>query len=131
MPSKRLRSKNVYFMLNAVDYSDEIVDIELNVAPDEPVTLGGPEGKYSLQGTAIASVKSASFQRYLRTNANDTGVAFVLGFDGATPSADNPHYTGTVTLPLEPSLKAGPYGETSTFTFNIECDDKPTEDIAP
>jgi hypothetical protein len=129
--TKRLRSKNAFFSLNAVDYSDEIIDLELVVEEDTPTTLGGPEGRYYLRGTAIASVKAATLHRYLRSNPNTAGIAFVFGPGGETPSADNPVFNGTVTLGLEPNIKAGPYGETSTFTIDMECDDKPTEDLAP
>jgi hypothetical protein len=131
MPTKRLRSKNAFFSLNAVDYSDQIVDLELVVETDAPTTFTGPEGRYFLRGTGLASVKASTLHRYLRSNPNVAAIPFVFGPGGETPSADNPVFTGTVTLGLEPNIKAGPYGETSTFTIDIECDDKPTEDLAP
>lgn len=127
MPTKRLKSKNAYFKLNNVDYSDQIVDLELQVEVDEPTTYTGPEGRYFLRGTAIASQKAGTLHRFLRSSALAKAVPFVWGPDGATASADNPHQTGTITLGLEPNLKAGPYGETSTFTVEFECDEKPTE----
>lgn len=127
MATKRLRSKNGYFKLNNVDYSDQIVDLELQVEVDTPTTFTGEEGRYFLRGTAIASQKSGTLMRYLRSSALSAAVPFVFGPDGSTASADNPHQVGTVTLKLEPNLKVGPYGETSTFSIELECDEKPTE----
>lgn len=139
MSSIRIKGSALKLTLGtpAVDYWADVTAVTLNneeaaagVTTFEDASLGGARQFY-LEGSAIQSTEEDSFWDYLWSNTGDI-VDYVYAPHGnTTPTADEPHFTGTVKIPAKPAV-GGEAGTTNEFTFDfrMDCQQEPTKEIA-
>ena len=138
--STRIKANKLYFEINSTNYwadfstvtfSSEDASAEVNTFYD--AGLGGKRDFYftvsGVQSTATGSLWKAMW------DAAGTEVAFVYAPHGnETPSATQPHITGTVRIPAKGSFMLG--GEASadgTFSFDgvrMDVVGEPDYDVA-
>lgn len=106
--STRIKASNIVFKINTTDYACDanMVELTLDDAPGDVQTFCEVRtgGEWSLQLDGIVSGEDTSLYRVLWDNFG-TEVAFTIAPNGnATPSADQPHYKGTVIFDQLPPL---------------------------
>jgi hypothetical protein len=114
MPSStRIKATNISFKIGATEYNCDanLVELTLNDAPGDVQTFCEvrPGGEWKLQLDGVTSGDAASLYRVLWANFG-TEVGFTIAPQGnVTPTASQPHYTGTVIFDELPplSLNAG------------------------
>lgn len=124
--STRIKAQNIIFKIGTVDYACDATRVELALSDAQggaPRTFCQPEAEQqwelTLDGTA--SGDAASLYQILFTNYEST-IAFTIAPHGnATPSATQPHYTGSVIIHQLPPLSITA-GETMTFTVTLRVD---------
>lgn len=79
---------------------------------------GAFRGKFS--GTFIQSTDAASFWSYLWDHAGQEAAVVVMPHANTTPSADQPHLSGTVKLPGRRPTLGGDAGADEEFTADFE-----------
>lgn len=119
-----------------VDYKVDLTSYRITNAEKaaDVTTFGdvaaGDDRDYMLQFTAVQDTASGSLWRYIWESAGTEGVAYTVAPHGnATPTADEPHLTGTLTIGPAPEL-GGDANKDTTYTFDGEwkLDAKPTLD---
>jgi hypothetical protein len=141
MGSTRIRgNKKPQITLGApgVDHSADVTtwNIENDEADADVVTFeDAAEGggrQFFLRGTAVQSTQSAAFWRYVWENSGEEGVPYTIAPHGnAAPTADEPHFVGTLTIGPKPTIGAEASTSrtsASTFDFEFEIDGEPTMD---
>ena len=116
---------------DVLSYSIENEEADADVITFEDAAEGGGRQFY-LRGSGIQSTQSAAFWRYVWENSGETEVPYTVAPHGnAVPTADEPHFVGTLTIGPKPTIG----GEASTdansaFTFDYEfaIDGEPTLD---
>ena len=106
--STRIKASNIVFKIGTTDYACDanMVELTLDDAPGDVQTFCEVRtgGQWSLQLDGITSGEDTSLYRVLWDNFG-TEVAFTIAPNGnATPSADQPHYKGTVIFDQLPPL---------------------------
>jgi hypothetical protein len=106
--STRIKASNIVFKIGTTDYACDanMVELTLDDAPGDVQTFCEVRvgGQWSLQLDGIVSGEDTSLYRVLWDNFGSE-VAFTIAPNGnATPSADQPHYTGTVIFDQLPPL---------------------------
>lgn len=132
----KYNGKNLNFTVDGVQFNADgtavVMDNEDGDTDSQTFVelLDGTPVQWFFQLTAITDLASTSFHTMLWDNAGDD-VAFVYKpYGNAVPSADQPHYTGTCTIPKKPPV-GGQAGQTWTFDFRIDIVDEPTKVTAP
>jgi hypothetical protein len=123
--STRVKAQNILFKIGTTDYACDATMVELTLgdAPGDvqtfcEVRVGG-EWKLTLEG--IVSGDDTSLYQVLWANFG-TKVAFTVAPNGnASPSADQPHYKGTVVFDQLPPL-ALTSNETAKFSVELTVD---------
>lgn len=123
--STRVKAQNILFKIGTTDYACDatMVELTLDDAPGDvqtfcEVRVGG-EWKLSLEG--ITSGDADSLYQVLWANFG-TKVAFTVAPNGnASPSADAPHYKGTVVFDQLPPLSLTS-NETVKFSVELTVD---------
>lgn len=125
--------KNLSFTVDGTEFNADgtAVVMDNEDADTETQTFAdldqGTAVQWFFQLTALTDLAGTSFHSMLWDNAGSE-VAYV--YDpygvGATPTADKPHYTGTVKIPRKPPV-GGTAGETWTFEFRMDIVDEPTK----
>jgi hypothetical protein len=123
--STRVKAQNILFKIGTTDYACDATMVELTLgdAPGDvqtfcEVRVGG-EWKLNLEG--IVSGDDTSLYQVLWANFG-TKVAFTVAPNGnASPSADQPHYKGTVVFDQLPPL-ALTSNETAKFSVELTVD---------
>lgn len=133
--STRIKAQNIVFKIGTTDYACDAtsVSLELGDAPGDVRTFCevsvGKQWALTLEG--ITSGADESLYRVLWNNYGSE-VAFSIAPHGnASPSADQPHYKGTVVFNELPPLSLTA-GETSSFSVTLEVDNSvhtPASDI--
>jgi hypothetical protein len=126
--STRIKANNIIFKIGATDYACDanMVELTLDDAPGDVQTFCEVRvgGQWSLQLDGITSGEDTSLYRILWDNFG-TEVAFTISPSGyATPSADNPHYTGTVIFDQLPPLSLTS-NEVTTFSVTLTVKNTP------
>jgi len=106
--STRIKASNIVFKIGTTDYACDanMVELTLDDAPGDVQTFCETRvgGQWTLHLEGITSGEDTSLYRVLWDNFG-TEVAFTIAPNGnATPSADQPHYTGTVVFDQLPPL---------------------------
>jgi len=106
--STRIKASNIVFKIGTTDFACDanMVELTLDDAPGDVQTFCEVRvgGQWSLQLDGIVSGEDTSLYRVLWDNFG-TEVAFTIAPNGnATPSADQPHYKGTVVFDQLPPL---------------------------
>jgi len=125
--STRIKGKQLSLKIGTTDYFADAtaVTLENDEADNDTVTFAdaaaGGGRKYTLKITGIQSTDEDSLWSFVWDNAG-TDVAFTYApHANATPSVDQPHFVGTVTVGPKPSI-GGEAGTDTTFTFDTEWD---------
>lgn len=133
--STRIKGSALKLTLGSTDYWADITSCVLeNEEADGGATTfadaaAGGARTYFFTLTAIQSTSASSFWRYLWENTGEV-VSYVYAPHGnTTASADEPHFTGTVKVPVKPSV-GGEAGANTEYTFEIrmDCQEEPTLD---
>lgn len=130
MGSSRIRGKQLMLTLGTpgTDYWADATSVVLDneEADQDTVTFedaaedGGPRQEF-LQITAIQSTDADSLWSYVWDHTGED-VPFVYAPHGnETPTASQPHFTGTCTIGARPSI-GGEAGRTNTYTFETRWD---------
>ena len=126
--STRIKAQNIKFIIDATDYACDanMVELTLDDAPGDVQTFCEVRvgGQWSLQLDGITSGEDTSLYRILWDNFG-TEVGFVIAPQGnATPTADAPHYEGTVVFDQLPPLSLTS-NETATFSVTLQVKNTP------
>lgn len=123
----RLKGNALSLEIDGEDYWAEITSYLLTRedSDDDVVTFkDASEGltqAEKLQITAVQSTDTDSFWRIVWDNVGTTVPFKIAPHGNETPSASQPHITGSVTIPKRPDL-GGEAGRTTTHTFEVEFD---------
>jgi hypothetical protein len=106
--STRIKANNIIFKIGATDYACDanMVELTLDDAPGDVQTFCEVRvgGQWTLTLEGITSGEDTSLYRILWDNFGSE-VAFTIAPNGnTTPTADTPHYTGTVVFDQLPPL---------------------------
>lgn len=126
--STRIKASNIVFKIGTTDYACDanMVELTLDDAPGDVQTFCEVRvgGQWSLQLDGIVSGDDTSLYRVLWDNFGSE-VAFTIAPNGnATPSADQPHYTGTVIFDQLPPLSLTS-NETAKFSVTLTVKNTP------
>lgn len=114
--------------ITAYDINNEEKDQDVTTFCD---VEEGDDRDFFLTVTLTQSLQSTSFWRYLWENAGTEDVAFTVAPHGnETPTSDQPHFIGTLTIPTAVPNLGGEAGKDNDFTSEVtfELDGKPTLD---
>jgi hypothetical protein len=134
--STRIKGAALGLTIGGVNYWADIVKCEFDneEAPSGVTTFadaaaGGARQHFALI-TAIQSLQSASFWRYVWANTGAEAAYIYAAHGNATATADQPHLTGTLKIGPKPKL-GGEAGATNTYTFEtrFDIDGTPTLDV--
>lgn len=132
MAATRITGKtNLVFELGGTDFGADVSSISLtNEDADSDVTTfadaaAGGAKQWYFEVTAVSGTNTGSLWDYLWTNSGTT-VAYAYAPHGnATPSATQPHFTGSVAIGAKPPI-GGEAGQTFTFDIRLDCTAEPT-----
>ena len=120
--STRIKAQNIKFLIGAVEYACDATTVEL-VAQDAPGDVQtfceqtvGKEWALNLSG--ITSGDATSLYRVLWANFGSTGTFTIAPNGNAAPTADQPHYEGTVKFDALPPMSLNS-NETATFDVTL------------
>jgi hypothetical protein len=131
--STRIKAQNIIFKIGSTDYACDanMIELTLGDAPGDVQTFCETRvgGEWALQLDGITSGEDTSLYRVLWDNFG-TEVAFVIAPNGnATPTADTPHYEGTVVFDQLPPLSLNS-NETALFSVTLEVKNTPHDPAA-
>jgi hypothetical protein len=126
--STRIKAQNIIFKIGSTDYACDanMIELTLGDAPGDVQTFCETRvgGEWALQLDGITSGEDTSLFRVLWDNFG-TEVAFVIAPNGnTTPTADAPHYEGTVIFDQLPPLSLNS-NETALFSVTLEVKNTP------
>jgi len=126
--STRIKATNIVFKIGSTDYACDanMVELTLDDAPGDVQTFCEVRvgGQWTLQLDGITSGEDTSLYRVLWDNFGSE-VAFTIAPNGnATPSADQPHYKGTVVFDQLPPLSLTS-NEISKFSVQLTVKNTP------
>lgn len=131
--STRIKGTGLSLTIGSTDYwADAISTVLENEESDESQTfydtsLGGGR-RFYFTISAVQSTEAGSFWSYVWANTGEI-VSYVYAPHGnATPTADQPHFEGTVKIPAKPSI-GGEASMTGNYTFEVrmDCQEEPTK----
>lgn len=127
MGSTRIKGSALSLTFGGTDFWADVsaVTLENDEAESGVITFADAANiglrQYKIKGSAIQSLQTTSFWRYVWDNSGSV-VAFRYAPAGnTTPSADQPHFTGTVRIGAKPTV-GGEAGANTEFTFDFEWD---------
>lgn len=96
----------------------------------EDASLGGARQFY-FTVSAIQSTDASSFWSYLWANTGEIVNYTYAPHGNETPTADKPHFTGTVKIGAKPAM-GGDAGINNEFVFTtrLDCQEEPTREDA-
>lgn len=126
--STRIKASNIVFKIGTTDYACDanMVELTLGDAPGDVQTFCETRvgGQWTLQLDGITSGEDTSLYQVLWSNFG-TEVAFTIAPNGnASPSADQPHYKGTVVFDQLPPLSLTS-NEVSKFSVQLQVKNTP------
>lgn len=120
--STRIKAQNIIFDIDGDQYECDatMVDLVLQDAPGDVQTFCEQRvgGEWVLNLEGITSGDAASLYRVLWANFGTDAVFFIAPNGNAAPSANEPHYTGTVKFDQLPPLTLNS-NETATFSVAL------------
>jgi hypothetical protein len=123
--STRIKAQNILFKIGATEYACDatMVDLVLEDAPGDVQTFCEQRvgGQWALTLEGITSGDATSLYRVLWSSFGTTGTFTIAPNGNASPSADEPHYTGTVKFNQLPPLSLTS-NETAKFSVTLEVD---------
>ncbi len=131
LPVLTLGTPGTDISADLISYTIENEEADADVITFEDAASGGAR-QYFLRGSAVQSLASTSFWRYVWENSGDTEIPYTIApFGNATASATQPHFVGTLTIGPKPTVGGeASASSTSAFTFDFEfeIDGVPTMD---
>ena len=126
--STRIKASNIVFKIGTTDFACDanMVELTLDDAPGDVQTFCETRvgGQWTLQLDGITSGEDTSLYQVLWANFG-TEVAFTIAPNGnASPSADQPHYKGTVVFDQLPPLSLTS-NEISKFSVQLTVKNTP------
>lgn len=124
MGSTRMKGSALSLTFDGIDYWADVTRARLtNVANGEPLrnydgSVAYAPSKYLLRGTAIQSLQSTSFWRYVWANPGKIIDFRYSPLGNREPLTNSPHFVGKVQVGLRPTL-GGDAGE-GEFDFEFE-----------
>lgn len=126
--STRIKAQNIVFKIGTTDYACDAnaVVLELGDAPGDVQTFCEVRvgGEWSLQLDGITSGDDDSLYQVLWNNFGSTVAFTIAPYGNATPSADQPHYKGTVVFDQLPPLNLTS-NEVSQFSVTLQVKNTP------
>ena len=123
--STRIKAQNIIFKIGATAYECDatMVDLQLGDAPGDVQTFCEQRvgGEWTLTLEGIVSGDAASLYRVLWANFGSTAAFTIAPNGNTTPTADKPHYEGTVKFTELPPLSLSS-NNTSTFSVSLLVD---------
>ena len=131
--STRIKAQNIKFKIGATDYACDanLVQLTLDDAPGDVQTFCEVRvgGQWSLQLDGIVSGEDTSLYRILWDNFGSTATFSIQPQGNTTPTADAPHYEGTVVFDQLPPL-ALVSNETAVFSVTLQVKNTPHDPAA-
>jgi hypothetical protein len=131
--STRIKAQNIKFKIGATDYACDanLVQLTLDDAPGDVQTFCEVRvgGQWSLQLDGIVSGEDTSLYRILWDNFGSTATFSIQPQGNTTPTADAPHYEGTVVFDQLPPL-ALVSNETAVFSVTLQVKNTPHDPTA-
>lgn len=127
--------KDLSFTVDGTEFNADGTSVVMDSedADTESVTFAeladGTPQQWFFALTALVDLKSTTFWRMLWDNAG-AEVAFVFAPMGGVAGAENPHFTGTLTVPKKPPV-GGDAGSTWTYDMRLDIDGVPVMDVTP
>lgn len=134
--SNRIKGAALGLTIDGVDYWADVTSVVFDneeasgdVTTFADAAAGGARQHFATI-SAIQSVQTASFWRFVWDNTGQTATYKYAPHGNAVATADQPHLTGTLKIGPKPSL-GGDAGATNTFTFEtrFDIDGEPTLDL--
>ena len=126
--STRIKAQNIVFKIGSTDYACDAngVTLELGNAPGDVQTFCETRvgGQWTLKLDGIVSGEDTSLYQVLWTNFGTTATFTIAPNGNASPSADQPHYKGTVVFDQLPPL-ALTSGEIAQFSVTLTVQNTP------
>lgn len=134
--STRIKGAALGLTIDGVDYWADVTSVVFDneEASGDVTTFADAEAGGARQHfatiSAIQSVQTASFWRFVWDNTGQTATYKYAPHGNAVATADQPHLTGTLKIGPKPSL-GGDAGATNTYTFEtrFDIDGEPTLDL--
>jgi hypothetical protein len=133
--STRIQAQNIIFEIGSTAYECDatMVDLTLGDAPGDVQTFCEQRvgGEWALTLEGIVSGDATSLYRVLWANFGSTAAFTIAPNGNTTPTANTPHYEGTVKFNELPPLSLTS-NNTSTFSVTLRVDNTvhdPAEDI--
>jgi hypothetical protein len=123
--STRIQAQNIIFKIGATAYECDatMVDLTLGDAPGDVQTFCEQRvgGEWALTLEGIVSGDATSLYRVLWANFGSTAAFTIAPNGNTTPTANTPHYEGTVKFNELPPLSLTS-NNTSTFAVTLRVD---------
>lgn len=121
--STRIKAQNIKFKIAGTDYACDATSVvlELGDAPGDVQTFCETRvgGEWALTLDGITSGEATSLYQVLWTNFGSTATFIIAPNGNTTPSANEPHFEGTVVFDQLPPLNLTS-NEVSTFSVTLE-----------
>jgi len=134
--STRIKGAQLALEFGGTDYWADATSVVLDnedagaATTFEDASLGGAR-KFFFTISAIQSTTASSFWNYVWANTGEVVAYTYAPWGNATPTADQPHFTGTVKIGAKPAI-GGDAGVNNEFTFTtrFDCEEAPTLEVA-
>ena len=121
--SSRIKAQNIKFKIAGTDYACDATSVvlELGDAPGDVQTFCETRvgGEWALTLDGITSGDSTSLYQVLWANFGSTATFVIAPNGNTTPTAEEPHYEGTVVFDQLPPLNLTS-NEVSTFSVTLQ-----------
>lgn len=121
--STRIKAQNIKFKIAGTDYACDATSVvlELGDAPGDVQTFCETRvgGEWALTLDGITSGDSTSLYQVLWANFGSTATFVIAPNGNTTPTAEEPHYEGTVVFDQLPPLNLTS-NEVSTFSVTLQ-----------
>ena len=136
MAASKYKGKSLSITVDSVEYNMDLTSIVLQneEADDDATTFAdlatGGAVQWFFEIEAVSDYSEDSLWSFLWTSAGDSDVAFVFKpYGNATPTASQPHFTGTFNVGSKPSV-GGTANEVFTFEARLDVNGEPVKVVA-
>lgn len=130
--ASKYKGKSLSLKVGSVEYNADLTSVVLTneEAEDDAVTFAdlaaGGAVQWFFEVEGVSDYGTGSLWKYLWDNAGNSSVAFTFApYGNETPSATQPHFTGTLSLGAKPPV-GGTANEVFTFEARWDVDGEPT-----
>lgn len=130
----KFKGKGLSLTIDSVEYNMDAKSVVLdNEAADNDATTfadltAGGSLQWFFTVEALSDYGTGSLWSYVWDNAGDDSVTFVFKpYGNTTPSATQPHFTGTLKVGPKPGSIGGSADEVFTFEVRFDVNGEPTK----